>query len=54
MKLDPWQGYTPPPYKKVLYRAAVSGRWGRYIHAYGICAPFYCISLKNIYGGGGI
>ena len=26
---------------------ALSGRKGRYTHAYGICAPFYCISLKR-------
>ena len=44
-------------YKNVLYRAAISisalrGRLGRYAHAYGICAPFYCISLKIIYDGG--
>ena len=43
--------YPLTPLKKVLYRAAISsfalsGRWGRYTHVYGICAPFYCISLK--------
>ena len=32
--------------------SALSGRQGRNTHAYGICTPFYCISLKNIYGGG--
>ena len=32
---------------------ALSGRQGRYAHAYGICAPFYCISLKKDYWGGG-
>ena len=46
--------YPPTPHSKnVLYRAwifAVSGRKGRYSHAYDICAPFYCISLKIIYG----
>ena len=57
MKLDSWQRYTPPPYKKVLYSAAISisalgRRRGRHAHAYGICAPFYCISLKKIFGGG--
>ena len=47
VKIDPWHRFTPiPPYKKVLYRAALSGRRGRYAHVYGICAPFYCISLK--------
>ena len=36
------------PYKK----CTLSGRRVRYAHAYGIYAPFYCISLKNIMGGG--
>ena len=46
--------YPPPfPYKKVLYTAAraLSVCRGRYAHAYGICALFYCISLKNIWEG---
>ena len=47
--------YPPPPYKKVLYRAAISsfalsGRRGRYAHAYGICTSFYCISLNAARG----
>ena len=44
--------HPPPPIQKVLFRTALSGRRGRYAHAYGICAPFYCISLKKIKGGG--
>ena len=63
MKLDPLQRYTPPPYTKKCFtglqsRASLSnsdllGRQGRHAHAYGICAPFYCISLKQkLYGGG--
>ena len=41
----------PPPHtKNVLYRAALCGRRRRYAHAYGFYAPFYCISLKKIYG----
>ena len=28
--------------------STLSGRRGRYAHACGICAPFYCISLKII------
>ena len=44
----------PPPHIKIaLYITALSGRWGRYANAYGICAPSYCISLKKIYEGGG-
>ena len=51
--------YPLPPIKIILYRAAISSfpldrrsQWspGRYAHAYGICAPFYCISLKKVYG----
>ena len=42
----------PHPYKKVFYRA-LRGRRGLCTHAYGICTPFCCISLKNTYGGGG-
>ena len=60
VKLDPWQRYTPPlPYKKnkVLYRVTISisaltGCRGWYVNSYGISAPSYCISLKNMYGGG--
>ena len=55
MKLQPWQRYTPRPpcfiglrSRASLSITVVSG--GRYAHAYGICAPFYCISLKNITG----
>ena len=33
--------------------SALSGHRGRNAHAYGICASFHCISLKNIYEGGG-
>ena len=45
--------YSSPPHtKNVLYKA-FSGRRGWYAHAYGNCDPFYCNSLKNIYGGGG-
>ena len=40
----------PPPIQK----RALSGRRGRSAHAYGTCAPFYCISIQNIYVGGGI
>ena len=58
---DPWQRYTPPqPHtKKCFIRlrsraslsiSALSGRRGLYAHAYGIYAPFYCISLKYIQG----
>ena len=36
----------------LLSISALSGRRGQYAHAYGICAPFYCISLKIIYGWG--
>ena len=44
--------YLPPPLQKnVLHRVVFIGSPGRYAHAYGICTPFYCISLKNIYGG---
>ena len=32
--------------------AALSDRQGQYAHAYGICAPFYCISIKNYMEGG--
>ena len=32
--------------------SALRGRRGRYAHAYGICAPFYCFSPKIIYGWG--
>jgi hypothetical protein len=32
--------------------SALSGRREWYAHVYGICAPFFCISLKNIWGGG--
>ena len=46
--------YLPPPYKKcALQGSALGGRKRWYPHAYGICALFYCISLKNIYEGGG-
>ena len=38
--------YPPPPPIKKCY---ISGRWGRYAHAYGICVLFYCISLKKNY-----
>ena len=34
--------------------SALRGRRGRYAHAYGICAPFYCLSLIIIYEWGGI
>ena len=55
--------YPPPPHiqkmcciglrsRATLLISALSGRRGRYAHAYGICTPFYCISLKNIYRGG--
>ena len=65
MKLDPWQRYTPPPIIKKCFiglrsRASLDrcsqSSPRRYTHAYGICAHFYCISLKNIYifFGGGI
>ena len=37
----------------VFYPLALSGCQGRYAHAYRICASFYCMSLKNIYRGGG-
>ena len=33
--------------------SALSARRGRYAHAYGICAPFYCISLKIYMGDKG-
>ena len=49
--------YPPPSFKDVrgnmagiqdsLSISALSGRRGQYAHAYGICAPFYCISLKK-------
>ena len=57
MKLDLWQRNTPTPPYTMLFSAAISisalsGRRGRYAHAYGICVPFYCISLKNMEGGG--
>ena len=62
VKLDPWPRYIPPPKPKKCFiglrsRAslpisALSGRQGRYAHAYGFCAPFYWISLKRNYGGG--
>ena len=52
VKLDPWQRYTPLlPIQK---SGAYSGRRGRYAHAFGICAPFYCISLRTIFGGRGV
>ena len=42
----------PLPYtKNEFYKAALSGRLGRYAHAYGFCDPFNYISLKHIYGG---
>ena len=44
MKLDPLQRYIPPPHTK---KSALSGSRGGYAHAYGICAPLYCISLKK-------
>ena len=63
MKLDNSQRYTPPPHTKKwfiglqsrasLSISALNGRRGRDSHAYGICAPFYCISQKNYGGGGG-
>ena len=52
---------APASIQKVLYRAAISsfapdlplsGRQGRYAHACGICALFYCMSIKKKYGGG--
>ena len=43
--------YPPPPYKKVLYRSALSGRRGNMLMPTAF-APFYCISLKNIQGRG--
>ena len=56
-----WKCYNP---KKCLIGlrspaslliSTLSGRQGRYAHAYSICAPFYCISLEENYlvGGGG-
>ena len=51
--------YWSPAIQRVLYRAAISsfapdlsGRRGRYALADGISAPFYCISLKNVWRGG--
>ena len=44
--------YSPPAYKKKCFKGLLSGRRGRYAHAYGIWAPFYYNRLKNIYGGG--
>ena len=61
MKLDPWQRYPPPIQKKCfiglrfrpsLSILALSGRRGRYGHAYGICTPLYCNSLKKNMEGG--
>ena len=47
--------YLPPPLQKnVLHRVVFIGSPGRYAHAYGICTPFYCISLKRYIGGGGV
>ena len=45
-----------PPHTKTCfmglrYRSPLSVVAGSVAHVYGICAPFYCISLKN-YGGG--
>jgi hypothetical protein len=48
-EIKPLAALYPPP----LFRAVLRGRRRRYAHAYGNCAPFYCISLNNIYGGGG-
>ena len=31
-----------------LSKNTLSSRWEQYAHAYGICAPFYCICVKNI------
>ena len=50
MNLDPWQRYTPLPYKKVL-NSALSGRRGRYAHAYGIYA-FFLLYQSNMGWGG--
>ena len=42
----------PPPYKKCALKGCdLSGPRGRYAHAYGICAPFDCMSLKKICRG---
>ena len=35
----------------LLSISALSGRWGRYAHAYGICAHFYYISQKKLLRG---
>ena len=55
VEIRPLEALYPPPKKnsqKVLYRA-LSSRQGWYAHAYGICAPFYYISLKkDIFGVG--
>ena len=58
-EIRPLAALYPPPYKKYFKglrsRASISisaltvRRW-RYAHAYGSCALFYCISLKNNYG----
>ena len=40
------------PFIAPTLKNALSGRHGWYAHAYAICAPFYCISLKKIKGGG--
>ena len=57
VKLDPWQRYTPlPPYKKVLYRAAISIfalALRSQLSPGAVCScvpPFYCISLNAARG----
>ena len=45
--------YPHPSHTKKCSISAISDRRGRYALTYGVCVSFYCISLKNIYGGGG-
>ena len=62
LEIRPLAALFPLPHTKICFlglpsRASLSisdlsGRWGRYAHAYSICAPFYCISVKKYMGGG--
>ena len=55
LEMRPLVALYPSPIRNILFKATILSfgldlrTQGRYAHAYGICATFYCISLNNIY-----